>query len=155
VGSALVQGGLSSIYALGAPSQDEAGWLVGIQSPFDPTRTVATVRLRDRAMGTSATNRQYFEAAGRRFGHILDPRTGRPAQTDLASATVMAADAATADALSTAFFVMGLDKVRAFCHNHPEIAALLVLQPGNLNGTPPSPQVVTFNLTKKDCQLAG
>ena len=155
VGSTLVQGGLSSMYALGAPSEDEEGWLVGIQSPFDPTRPVATVRLRDRALGTSATNRQYFETAGRRCGHILDPRTGRPAQTDLASATVLAADAATADGLSTAFYVMGLDKVRGFCHNHPDIAALLVLQPGHSNGTPASPQVVTFNLTKKDFQLAG
>ena len=155
VESALLQGGLSSMYALGAPSEDEEGWLVAIQSPFDPTRPVATVRLRDRALGTSATNRQYFEAGGQRYGHILVPRTGRPARTDLASATVLAADAATADALSTAFYVMGLDKVRIFCHNHPEIAALLVLQHGNVNGTPASPQVVTFNLTKKDCPLAG
>ncbi|HSW47282.1 MAG TPA: FAD:protein FMN transferase [Phycisphaerae bacterium] len=155
VTSALIQGGLSSMRAVGSCSDDEEGWLVGIQNPLDPGRRVAVVRLRNRAMGTSSANRQHFEAGGRTYGHILDPRTGRPADSDLAGATVLAPDAATADALSTAFFLMGLDKVRDFCHNHPEIAALLVLQPGKSQRTQASPQIVTFNLTKKDYQLTG
>jgi thiamine biosynthesis lipoprotein len=66
VTSALIQGGLSSTYAMGSASDEEDGWLVGIQDPFDTSRRIATVRLRDRALGTSAANRQYFEAGGRR-----------------------------------------------------------------------------------------
>ena len=155
VESALIHGGLSSMVAMGSSSEEAAGWLVGIQDPADTGRWVATVRLRDRAMGTSAANRQYFEADGQRYGHILDPRTGRPADGDLAGVSVLAADGATADALSTAFFVMGLDRTRDFCHNHPDIAALLVLRPGKTGRASASPQVVTFNLTKKDYQLAG
>lgn len=152
--SVLIQGGLSSTRAIGSASEEEAGWLVGIQDPADTSRWIATVRLRDRALGTSAANRQYFEVDGRQYGHILDPRTGWPGG-ELAGVSVLAPDAATADALSTAFFVMGLDRARDFCHNHPEIAALLVLRPGKSGRSSASPRVVTFNLTKKDYQLAG
>ncbi|NLX22886.1 MAG: FAD:protein FMN transferase [Phycisphaerae bacterium] len=152
VPAALVQGGLSSLYGLGSPDGDERGWLVGIQNPWDAGRLVASVRLRDRALGTSSASNQYFEQDGRRFGHVLDPRTGWPAE-GLASASAICDDAATADALATAFFVMGLDKTRDFCHNHPAVAALLVLQPGDSCGTSDPPQVVTFNLPKKDVNL--
>ncbi len=150
--AALMQGGLSSMYALGTPDGDERGWLVGIQSPWKHHRLIATVRLRDRALGTSSASNQYFEAGGRRFGHVLDPRTGWPAE-GVASASAICADAATADALATAFFVMGLDKTRDFCHNHPAVAALLVLEPGDGCGTSGPPQVVTFNLPKRDVNL--
>jgi len=152
--SALVQGGLSSMCAMGSSSEDGVGWLVGIQDPAAPDRSLATVRLRDRSLGTSAANRQYFEAQGRHYGHILDPRTGRPAD-ELDGVSVLASDAATADALSTAFFVMGLDRTRDFCHNHPEIAALLVLRPGTSGRASAPPRIVTFNLSKKDFELAG
>ncbi len=142
---ALLQGGRSSLYGLGSPAGDGRGWLVGVQNPFDPTRRVATVRLGDRALGTSGSANQYFEVNGKRYGHVLDPRTGRPAG-ELASASVLAPDAATADALATALFVMGLDKAADFCHNHPRIAALLVLKPERSGPTARLPRVVTFNL---------
>jgi len=149
---ALMQGGLSSLYGLGSPADDDRGWLVGIQNPYDATRRLATVRLRNRALGTSGASRQYFEADGRRFGHVLDPRTGWPADS-LASASVLAHDAATADALATGLFVLGLDKAADFCQNHPEFAALLVLKPGDPGGTSIKPQVVTFNLSEPDVNL--
>jgi len=149
---ALIQGGLSSTYGLGSPAGDGRGWLVGIQNPFDPGRRLATVRLRDRALGTSGSANQYFEVNGRRYGHVLDPRTGRPAE-ELAAASVLAPDGATADALATALLVMGLDKAADFCQNHPAIAALLVLKrepAGRANLLPP---VATFNLPPEDVNL--
>ena len=66
------------------------------------------------------------------MGHVLDPRTGWPAEA-LLSATVLAPTATLADALSTAFFVLGLERSLAFCESHPEIAAILVA-PGPRSG---------------------
>jgi thiamine biosynthesis lipoprotein len=121
--AALMQGGRSSLKAIGEPA---GGWVVAIGDPRRPGETAARVRLHDDALGTSGADNQFFEADGRRFGHILDPRCGWPAEGVL-SASVVAPSAAEADALSTAFFVMGLDGTRRFCGEHPEIGAVLVL----------------------------
>jgi thiamine biosynthesis lipoprotein len=86
---------------------------------------LAEFQLRDQSLSTSGSGTQFFIRRGRRYGHILDPRTGRPAE-GLYSATVIAPAACEADALSTAFYVMGPEKVGAFCSTRPEIAALLV-----------------------------
>lgn len=144
---ALMVGGQSSIYGAGSPSGDGRGWLVSIQNPFNSSQPVATLRLKDQALGTSGAANQFFEEGGRRYGHLLDPRTGWPAD-EVASASAVAADAATADAMATAFFVMGLDKTRAFCQNHPEIGALLVIKPQDPSREAAVPQVVTFNMPK-------
>lgn len=147
-----MQGGLSSLYAAGAPNDDDRGWLVGIQNPFNLRQRIATLRLRDRGMGSSGTANQYFESGGRRYGHVMDPRKGEPAD-ELASVTVLAPDAATADALSTAFFVSGLDKTAEFCQNHPQVAALVVLKPPDGARSSKRPSVVTFNLPREDVNL--
>jgi thiamine biosynthesis lipoprotein len=81
--------------------------------------------LRDRALATSAATFQHLEYNGRKLGHILDPRTGWPAE-GIASATVLAPTAAEADALATAFFILGIEEARAYCTNHPEVGALLL-----------------------------
>ncbi|MGC4053560.1 MAG: FAD:protein FMN transferase [Paludibaculum sp.] len=123
--SALMQAGQSSLFGLGTPAGEPRGWGVDIGDPHGSHRAVARVYLRNRGMGTSGAANQYFEVNGRRYGHILDPRTGRPAE-QLASATAIARSSAEADALSTAFFVMGTDWVRNFCETHPAVGAVLV-----------------------------
>jgi thiamine biosynthesis lipoprotein len=100
---------------------------VGIRHPWDPDRRLAVVRLRDRALGTSAATFRHLEHEGRRLGHILDPRTGWPAET-LTSASVVAGTAAEADALATAFFILGVEKARAYCEQHPDVGAVLLPQ---------------------------
>jgi thiamine biosynthesis lipoprotein len=85
------------------------------------------LRLQDAAVGTSASGEQAFEAAGRRFGHVLDPRSGRPAE-EVRSASVVASEAAVADALSTAFLVGGPALAGPFCASRPGTMALLVLE---------------------------
>ncbi|QOY87974.1 FAD:protein FMN transferase [Paludibaculum fermentans] len=122
---ALMQAGQSSLYGLGAPAGAPRGWNVDIGDPFGSTRPLARVYLRNRGLGTSGAANQYFEVNGLRYGHILDPRTGRPAG-QLASATAVARSSAEADALSTAFFVMGTEWVRSFCETHRAIGAVLV-----------------------------
>ena len=86
----------------------------------------------DRALGTSGVQFQSFRHEGRRYGHLLDPRTGWPAEGVL-STTVLAPTATLADALSTAMFVMGPRKALDYCRTHPEIAVIIV-SPGPYNG---------------------
>ena len=124
--SALVHGGRSSLYALGSPPGQLGGrWEVALRSPFDPEVPLGVLRLRNRGMGTSGATFQQFEEGGRVFGHILDPRTGEPA-TGPASVTVLAPTAAKADALSTAFYLLGADLAGRFIERHPEIGAVFV-----------------------------
>jgi thiamine biosynthesis lipoprotein len=123
--SALLHGGHSSVYALGSEPGEPRGWRVGIKHPWDPERRLAVVRLRDQGLATSAATFQHLEFAGRKLGHILDPRSGWPAE-GLASATVVAPSAAEADALATAFFILGVDRARAYCAEHPGIGAVLL-----------------------------
>ena len=124
--AALMQGGQSSLKGIGAPAGQPRGWPVDIADPARPRHAVARVWLRDRALGTSGTANQFFVWNGKRYGHVLDPRTGWPAEAML-SASAVARTAMEADALSTAFFVMGVEGTRRFCKQHPEIGALLVL----------------------------
>ena len=86
---------------------------------------LAEVWLRDRALGTSAATFQHLEYNGKKLGHVLDPRTGWPA-AGLASASVVAPTGAEADALSTAFYVGGVELARRYCAAHPEIGAILL-----------------------------
>jgi thiamine biosynthesis lipoprotein len=104
---------------------DAGGWTVGLPHPLRPGRRLAEIRLRDRALGTSSSEAQYFRHRGKRYGHVLDPRTGWPADK-LLSATVLAPSAALADALATAFYVMGHEAALDFCRTRPELAAVLV-----------------------------
>ncbi|NLX14286.1 MAG: FAD:protein FMN transferase [Phycisphaerales bacterium] len=152
VSCALLQGGGSSVYGMGCPLGRDRGWLVGVRDPYEPDKRAATLRVWNRALGTSAATYRYGEYEGQRYGHILDPRTGLPAD-ELGSVSVLADDAATADALATGLFVMGLDKAADFCHNHPEIAALLVLKPKPGNSKGQLPPVVTFNLPRTDIMI--
>ena len=88
-------------------------------------RRLAEIRLCDRALATSGSGVQFFRHRGRRLGHILDPRTGQPAEGVL-STTVLAPTAAMADALATALYVMGAEGTRQYCRSRPEIAAVIV-----------------------------
>jgi len=88
-------------------------------------RRLAEIDLRDRALSTSGSGVQFFRHGGKRYGHILDPRTGWPAE-GMFSATVLAPTAAEADALSTAFYVLGVEQALAYCQAHPGIGTLLV-----------------------------
>jgi thiamine biosynthesis lipoprotein len=121
----LLHGGRSSVLARGRRNADEQGWRVGIVHPLRADVRLAEVRLADRGLGTSGSGTQYFRHRGKRYGHILDPRTGRPAEGVL-SATVLAPTAAEADALSTAVYVLGVERGLAFCATRPELAAAIV-----------------------------
>ncbi len=123
----LVHGGRSSVRAQGTHAGHD-GWPVGLRNPLLPDRPFATLLLKDAALSTSGTAVQWFRHEGKRYGHILDPRTGWPVETML-SVSVIAPDAALADALSTAFFVLGVEKALACCHNFPLVGAIFFPPP--------------------------
>lgn len=120
----LLHGGTSSVYAGGSPADEERGWQVAIVHPWE-RRRLARVWLRDRALGTSAATHQHLEYNGKKLGHIIDPRTGWPA-CGIASASVVAPSAAVVDALSTAFFVGGIELAQSYCAAHRDVAAILL-----------------------------
>ncbi len=107
VRDAFVSAGTSTVFALGDDGLGE-GWEVSVRNPIEDD-PLATYRIRDQAVSTSAAYERYWEIAGNRFGHILDPRSGQPV-TSMLSATVIAPTATAADALSTAAYVMGVEK---------------------------------------------
>ncbi len=144
--SALLHGGFSSVYALGTPPHDPRGWSVGVCDPRNPNYRLGAIRLKDRALGTSAATFQHLEHQGRRLGHILDPRTGWPAEGML-SASVAAPNAAEADALTTAFFIHGVEWAKVYCEKHPEVGAMLVPQP------PPGERAVPVLLGRIDGEI--
>jgi FAD:protein FMN transferase len=131
VGDYLVHGGHSSVLARGRRAGED-GWCIGVRDPLRPERRLGRLRLRDQALGTSGAANQFFYFQGRRFGHVLDPRTGWPAEGMLA-ATVLAATAAEADALATALYVLGPEAAAAYAARRADISVLLLL-PGARTG---------------------
>jgi thiamine biosynthesis lipoprotein len=121
----LMQGGQSSLLAVGAPAGQRRGWQVMVEDPGRAGVPLVRVWLRDRALGTSGAANQFFVAGGRRYGHVLDPRSGWPAG-GLAGASAIARHAAEADALSTAFFVLGAEGTRRILAARPDWGAVLV-----------------------------
>jgi thiamine biosynthesis lipoprotein len=120
----LFQGGLSSVLASG---QD---WRIGIAHPLRPGQRLRELALNDIAVSTSGSQKQFFRHGGRRYSHLIDPRTGLPAEGVL-TATVLAPTATLAELLSTAFFVLGAEKTAEYCSTHPEIAAVLTIPAAN------------------------
>lgn len=125
IGRLLLHGGSSSVLARGDAHGDGRGWAIRIRHPFRQKEALAEVRLHDQALGTSAATFQHFFHQGKRLGHILDPRDGWPA-SGIASASVIAPQAALADALSTAFYVGGMELAKRYCESHPDVGAILL-----------------------------
>ncbi|MBS1813143.1 MAG: FAD:protein FMN transferase [Acidobacteria bacterium] len=125
VQTALLSAGSSSLLAIGQGSHEQRGWSVGIRHPRHPNQRLAVLRLRNVAMATSGSEEQYFEHEGKRYGHIIDPRTGWPAD-QVAGVTVIAPSAALADALATAFYVGGRTLAESYCATHPNVLVLML-----------------------------
>jgi len=125
--TALVSASGSSIYGLGAPP-GEKGWKVQIRDPKDQSKSVAEVYLKDASMSTSGNYEKFFRAEGKIYSHIMDPRTGWPAQGVL-SVSVVAPRTLDSEAWTKPFFVNGREwaakhkpaGLRAFfCEDLPE-----------------------------------
>ena len=108
-------------------------WGIGISKPVDDSLSInnelqTVIRVTDIAMATSGNYRNFYIKDGRKYAHTIDPHTCMPVSHSLLSATVLATDCATADALATSMMVMGLDSAQALCARHPEISAYFIYE---------------------------
>lgn len=129
--SGLVQSGGSSARAWGSCPGEGEGWRVAIRHPWNADIIIAEVVLQNAAIGTSAGSFRHLVHRGRRLPHVLNPATAWPA-TGVASVTVLAPEAMTADALSTAFFVLGMEKVGKLIGQFPGVTALFMEESGKI-----------------------
>lgn len=120
---ALINAG-GNILVLGEKASNKP-WKIGIQHPRQGEKIMATLELKDQAAVTSGDYQRYFLEGGERYHHLLNPKTGLPAG-ELISVTVIAPNSTEADILSTAFFIMGLEKSLAYLEKHPELGAVFV-----------------------------
>lgn len=107
-------------------------WGIGINKPIDDSLSMnqelqTVLRLTDCAIATSGNYRNFYYKDGVKYAHTIDPRTGYPVQHSLLSATVIADNCMRADALATAFMVLGVDSAMAYCERHPEIEGYFIV----------------------------
>ncbi len=118
------QGIKSAIMNLGGNVQtvglkpDGSKWKVAIKSPYEDIPYLGVLSIGEKAVITSGGYERYFEESGKTYHHIIDTRTGHPAQSGLVSVTIICDDGTLADGLSTSLYVMGKDEAIAFWRAH-------------------------------------
>ena len=130
VTAALVSAGGSTIYGMGSPPGRDDGWDVAVQDPIDARKTAFHTTLKDRALSVAGSSEKSFESDGVRYSHIMDPRSGRPAQGVLSVAVT--SDSGTAgDALDDVFFVMGPERSKDYLARVPGTEVFFLIPSGD------------------------
>lgn len=120
------------VYAKGN-SEKRLPWRIGVSKPVDDPDNDAqeletVLNVTNQAMATSGNYRNFYYKGGRKYAHTIDPKTGRPVQHSLLSATVLAPTCAEADAYATSFMVMGLNKARQVLERKKQLKAYFIYQ---------------------------
>lgn len=97
---------------------DGSKWNVAVQNPEDPQGYLGVIPVENKAVVTSGTYERFFEENGVVYHHMIDPKTGYPAQNGLVSVTVVSEDGTLADGLSTSLFIMGREKAQQYWREH-------------------------------------
>jgi thiamine biosynthesis lipoprotein len=113
---------------------DGSKWNIGIRNPEGSTSDVlGAVAVDNKAVVTSGGYERYFEEDGQTYIHIIDPRTGKPADSDLVSVTIVSEDGTMADALSTSLYIMGLEQAHAYWSQYrDQFDAVLITEDGEV-----------------------
>jgi FAD:protein FMN transferase len=122
VRSALISAGGSSIFGLGAPSDSPQGWLIHIADPKNDEKTIADIRLKNMSLSTSGSYEKFFWADGKVYSHIMDPRTGYPAQGTL-SVSVISPKTLDSEIWAKPFFILGAEWIQR--HRAKDFSVLL------------------------------
>ena len=110
---------------------DGSQWTVALKNP-DGGKSLCKIRVGECAVVTSGGYERYFEQDGKRYHHIIDPKTGKPSDSEYKSVTVICEDGALADALSTAFYVGGEQVIRDYLSSHSGVDVILYTDDGRL-----------------------
>jgi len=121
---ALVNAG-GDLYALGTDRQGEK-WQIGVQDPREEDKIIDIIKVKDRAVATSGDYRRYFTLEGKRFSHIVNPKTGLTVQDVPMSVTIVGPGATTTDALSTGVFVLGPEEGMKLIESLPEVEGMII-----------------------------
>lgn len=132
-GPCLVDAG-GDLVACGAP-YGEQGWTIQIADPLDDNRNILPIRVVDSAVTTSGTTYRRWLQNGQRRHHLIDPRTGQPARTDILSVTVVHPHAPTAEAYTKAVLLLGSAEGLAWLNQQPYTAGMVVCEDGTLLAT--------------------
>lgn len=128
VDSALINLGGNILTMGDKPGNDS--WSVGIKDPFSQDKLAGSVEIGEKAVVTSGNYERFFEQDGKRYWHIIDPKTGYPADNGVASVTIIADSSVYADALSTALFVMGPEEALRAYNNLGNFEYILITSAG-------------------------
>lgn len=121
-----------NVQALGL-KPDGSRWRVAVQDPENSEENFAVVEIEDEAVITSGGYQRYFEEDGTTYHHIIDPRTGYPADSGIISSTIISHDGTLSDGLSTSLFIMGLDDAEDYWRAHSdEFDAILMDENGTV-----------------------
>jgi thiamine biosynthesis lipoprotein len=112
--------------------EGQPGWTVQVEDPLDPSRKVAEFEVRSGAVATSSVAKRTWTQNGQPRHHLIDPRTGEPAQTDWLSVTVLAPDLTVAEVYAKTLLMAGPSMLDAILRNHPDIRFLAIDTHGNL-----------------------
>ena len=117
-------------------SEKRLPWKIGVTKPTDDSLSVnqelqTILNVTDKAMATSGNYRNFYYKNGKKYAHTIDPKTGRPVQHNILSATVLANNCAIADAYATSFMVLGLDEAQKVLEKHPELMAYFIYSDAN------------------------
>jgi len=121
---ALVNAG-GDLYALGTDPQGEK-WQIGVQDPREEDKIIDIIKVKDKAVATSGDYRRYFTLEGKRFSHIVNPKTGLTVQDVPMSVTIVGPDATTTDALSTGVFVLGPEEGMKLIESLPGVEGMII-----------------------------
>jgi len=121
---ALVNAG-GDLYALGNNPQGRK-WQIGIQNPREKDKILDIVKVKNKAVATSGDYRRYFTLEGKRFSHIVNPRTGLTVQDVPMSVTIIGPDATTTDALATGVFVLGPEEGMKLIESLPGVEGMII-----------------------------
>jgi len=121
---ALVNAG-GDLYALGTDPQGEK-WQIGVQDPREEDKIIDIIKVKDKAVATSGDYRRYFTLEGKRFSHIVNPKTGLTVQDVPMSVTIIGPDATTTDALSTGVFVLGPEEGMKLIESLPGVEGMII-----------------------------
>lgn len=144
----MLSGGFSSVWANGKPIWKPA-WHLSIRNPLNHQHPIGRITLTNKGYSSSGFEAQSFTHDGQTYGHIIDPRTGWPVNHML-NINVIAPSAVLAEALSTAFFVMGINKTLDYCKARPEIGVMILTIPDQHG----KGEIITANIDSNEMEVS-